>query len=82
MMFQGPIQPIELPDFTKRERDMIAVLALSQKVAAHRLGCSISNVKLLIAKVCQKLGVADRQSALVRLAAAGVEIEVTEATDA
>lgn len=78
MMFQGPIQPITLPAFTPRERELIRLLALPRKVAAHRLSCSESNVKAISASICQKLGVADRQSALVRLAAAGVAIEVTE----
>lgn len=81
MMFQGPIQPTTLPDFTRRERDLIRLLALPRKVAAHRLACSESNVKAISTSICQKLGAADRQSALVRLAAAGVAIEVTESRD-
>ncbi|OOY16744.1 LuxR C-terminal-related transcriptional regulator [Thioclava sp. DLFJ4-1] len=78
MFFQGPIQPATLPSFTPRERDMIPLLAIPRKVAARRLSCSESNVKAISTNICQKLGVVDRQSALVRLAAAGVAIEVME----
>ncbi|OOY32266.1 hypothetical protein BMI88_11055 [Thioclava sp. F36-6] len=70
-----------LPGFTKREREMIHLLALPRKIAAHRLACSESNVKAISTNICHKLGVSDRQSALVRLAAAGVAIEVTETQD-
>ena len=67
------------PGFTPREGEMITLIALPHKVAAHRLKCTETNVKRLIVSISRKLGVADRQSAIAKLAAAGYELEVREA---
>ena len=72
-----PLQvDVTMPTFTPREREMITVIALPHKVGAHRLGCSESNVKWLIGQITRKLGVTDRCGAIVRLASAGIAIEV------
>ena len=66
-------------DLTPREIDIAALLTLPEKIAAHRLGVSISAVKFHKRNICKKTGTRNTTSAIVVLARAGILFELNTA---
>ena len=64
-LVQHTAQPSSFADFTRRERDVLRLLAegFSNKEIARRLSLSEKTVKTHVSNILQKLGVADRTQA-------------------
>lgn len=62
--------------FTAAELEVLPLIALPIKVAAHRLGRHESSIKQHTKAIASKLGAADRQGAIVIATRAGVTLEI------
>jgi two-component system, NarL family, nitrate/nitrite response regulator NarL len=71
-----PHAPTSLGDFTRREREVLALLAegLANRGIAERLGISRHTVKFHVNALLQKLGVERRTEAVVRAARLGLVV--------
>lgn len=62
--------------FTAAELEVLPLIALQIKVAAHRLGRHESSIKQHTKAIASKLGAADRQGAIVIATRAGIQLEI------